>query len=113
MRRSGEHSRLSREVYYFLVDPTRSNKKATEIDGGTYDVSEGLVSLKADDETEYKVYLKVQDELTHAFNLYRDDISRQVYGKVYDELTDIEAQNVRKAVPMKISEAEPNDQTKK
>ena len=113
LRRSGEHSRLSREVYYFLVDPTRSNKKATEIDGGTYDVSEGLVSLKADDETEYKVYLKVQDELTHAFNLYRDDISRQVYGKVYNELNDIEAQNIRKAVPMKISEAEPNDQTKK
>ena len=113
LKRSAGHSRLSREVYYFLVDPTRSNKKATEIDGGTYDISEGLVSLKADDETEYKVYLKVQDELTHAFNLYRDDISRQVYGKVYDELTDIEAQNVRKAVPMKISEAEPNDQTKK
>jgi hypothetical protein len=113
LRRVGEHSRLSREVYFFLVDPERSNKKDTEIDGATYKVSEGLVSLKADDETEYKVYLKVQDELTHAFNLYRDDISRQVYGKVYNELNDIEAQNIRKAVPMKISEAEPNDQTKK
>ena len=113
LRRSGEHSRLSREVYMFLVDPNRSNKKATEIDGATYNVSEGLVSLKADDETEYKVYLKVQDELTHAFNLYRDDIARQVYGSKYDELNDLEAQHVRKAVPMKISEAEPNDQTKK
>uniref|UniRef100_UPI0040578870 ExbD/TolR family protein n=1 Tax=Alistipes sp. TaxID=1872444 RepID=UPI0040578870 len=113
LRRSGEHSRLSREVYFFLVDPERSNKKATEIDGKMYNVSEGLVSLKADDETEYKVYLKVQDELTHAFSLYRDDISRQVYGKAYDELGDIEAGNIRKAVPMKISEAEPNDQTKK
>lgn len=113
LRRTGEHSRLSREVYFFLVDPDRSNKKDVEIDGATYKVSEGLVSLKADDETEYKVYLKVQDELTHAFNLYRDDIARQVYGKKYDELNDLEAQHVRKAVPMKISEAEPNDQTKK
>ena len=113
LRRVGEHSRLSREVYFFLVDPERSNKKDTEIDGATYKVSEGLVSLKADDETEYKVYLKVQDELTHAFNLYRDDIARQVYGKKYDELNDLEAQHIRKAVPMKISEAEPNDQTKK
>ncbi|MBO7189088.1 MAG: biopolymer transporter ExbD [Alistipes sp.] len=113
LRRTGEHSRLSREVYFFLVDPDRSNKKEVEIDGATYKVSEGLVSLKADDETEYKVYLKVQDELTHAFNLYRDDIARQVYGKKYDELNDLEAQHVRKAVPMKISEAEPNDQTKK
>ena len=96
-----------------MTHADRSNKKATEIDGMTYDVSEGLVSLKADDETKYKVYLQVQDELTHAFSLYRDDISRQVYGKVYDELDDLKAQNIRKAVPMKISEAEPNDQTKK
>ena len=113
LRRTGEHSRLSREVYMFLIDMDRSNKKDTEIAGATYKVSEGLVSLKADDETKYKIYLQVQDELTHAFNLYRDDISRQVYGKVYDELDDIQAQNIRKAVPMKISEAEPNDQTKK
>ena len=113
LRRTGEHSRLSREVYFFLVDPDRSNKKDVEIDGANYKVSEGLVSLKADDETEYKIYLKVQDELTHAFNLYRDDIARQVYGSKYDELNDLEAQHIRKAVPMKISEAEPNDQTKK
>ena len=113
LRRVGEHSRLSREVYFFLVDPERSNKRDMDIDGASYKVSEGLVSLKADDETEYKVYLKVQDELTHAFNLYRDDIARQVYGKKYDELNDLEAQHIRKAVPMKISEAEPNDQTKK
>ena len=113
LRRSGEHSRLSREVYYFLVVPNRSDKEAKTIDGGTYNISKGLVSLKADDETEYKVYLKVQDELTHAFNLYRDDIAREVYGKAYDELSELEAQNIRKAVRMQISEAEPNDQTKK
>ena len=113
LRRRGEHSRLSREVYHFLVDPDRSSKKPTEIDGGTYDISEGLVSLKADDETKYKIYLQVQDELTHAFNLYRDDISRLVYGVAYDELDDIQAQNIRRAVPMKISEAEPNDQTQR
>ena len=113
LRRVGEHSRLSREVYFFLVDPERSNKKDVEIDGTSLKVSEGLVSLKADDETEYKVYLRVQDELTHAFNLYRDDISRQRYDAKYDELNDLEAQHIRKAVPMKISEAEPNDQTKK
>ena len=113
LNRHGVHSRLSQEVYNFLTHADRSNKKATEIDGMTYDVSEGLVSLKADDETKYKVYLQVQDELTHAFSLYRDDIAREVYGKAYDELTELEAQNIRKAVRMQISEAEPNDQTKK
>ena len=113
LKRSAGHSRLSREVYHFLVDADKSNKKATEIDGQTYDISEGLVSLKADNESKYKIYLQVQDELTHAFNLYRDDISRAVYGVGYNELDDIQAGNIRKAVPMKISEAEPNDQTKK
>ena len=113
LKRSAGHSRLSREVYHFLVDADKSNKKATEIDGQTYDISEGLVSLKADNESKYKIYLQVQDELTHASNLYRDDISRMVYGVGYNELDDIQAGNIRKAVPMKISEAEPNDQTKK
>ena len=113
LKRSAGHSRLSREVYHFLVDADKSNKKATEIDGQTYDISEGLVSLKADNESKYKIYLQVQDELTHAFNLYRDDIARLVYGVGYNELDDIQAGNIRKAVPMKISEAEPNDQTKK
>ena len=113
LKRSAGHSRLSREVYHFLVDQDKSNKKATEIEGTTYDISEGLVSLKADNESKYRIYLQVQDELTHAFNLYRDDISRLVYGVGYDELDDIQAANIRKAVPMKISEAEPNDQTKK
>ena len=113
LKRSAGHSRLSREVYHFLVDADKSNKKSTEIDGAKYDISEGLVSLKADNESKYKIYLQVQDELTHAFNLYRDDISRMVYGVGYNELDDIQAGNIRKAVPMKISEAEPNDQTKK
>lgn len=113
LNRTGGHSRLSREVYHFLVDADKSNKKATEIDGNQYDISEGLVSLKADNESKYSVYLQVQDELTYAFNLYRDDISRLVYGVGYDELDDIQSANIRKAVPMKISEAEPNDQTKK
>ena len=113
LKRSAGHSRLSREVYHFLVDSDKSNKKATEIEGETYNISEGLVSLKADNESKYKIYLQVQDELTHAFNLYRDDISRAVYGVGYNELDDIQAGNIRKAVPMKISEAEPNDQTKK
>ena len=107
------HSRLSREVYDFLVDADKSSKKATEIDGKTYDISEGLVSLKADNESKYKIYLQVQDELTYAFSLYRDDVARAVYGEGYDELDDVQAANIRKAVPMKISEAEPNDQTKK
>ena len=105
---------MSREVLYFLVGGDRSEKKATDIEPGiSCEISQGVVSLKADNETKYDIYLKVQDELTHAFNVYRDLITAQAYGKPFEELNEIQAGNIRKAVPVKVSEAEPNDQTRK
>ena len=114
LNRRGDHSRMSREVLDFLAGADRSEKKATELELGiSCEVSQGVVSLKADNETKYNIYLQVQDELTHAFNVYRDLISVQAYGKPCAELKEIQAGNVRKAVPVKVSEAEPNDQTRK
>ena len=113
LNRRGDHSRMSREVLDFLAGADRSEKKSTEIEPTiNCEVSQGVVSLKADNETKYNIYLQVQDELTHAFNVYRDMISVQAYGKPFEELNEIQAGNVRKAVPVKVSEAEPNDQTK-
>ena len=113
LNRRGDHSRMSREVLDFLAGADRSEKKATDIElGVSCEISQGVVSLKADNETKYNIYLQVQDELTHAFNVYRDLISVQAYGKPFDELNEIQAGNIRKAVPVKVSEAEPNDQTR-
>ena len=114
LNRRGDHSRMSREVLNFLADLDRSEKKSTEIEPTiNCEISQGVVSLKADNETKYNIYLQVQDELTHAFNVYRDLISVQAYGKPFEELNEIQAGNIRKAVPVKVSEAEPNDQTRK
>jgi biopolymer transport protein ExbD len=114
LNRRGDHSRMSREVLDFLSGIDRSEKKATDIESGiSCEISQGVVSLKADNETKYNIYLQVQDELTHAFNVYRDLISVQAYGKPFEELNEIQAGNIRKAVPVKVSEAEPNDQTRK
>ncbi len=114
LNRRGDHSRMSREVLDFLSGFDRSEKKATDIEPGiSCEISQGVVSLKADNETKYNIYLQVQDELTHAFNVYRDLISVQAYGKPFEELNEIQAGNIRKAVPVKVSEAEPNDQTRK
>ena len=114
LNRRGDHSRMSREVLDFLAGVDRSEKKETEIEPTiNCEISQGVVSLKADNETKYNIYLQVQDELTHAFNVYRDLISVQAYGKPFDELNEIQAGNIRKAVPVKVSEAEPNDQTRK
>lgn len=113
LNRRGDHSRMSREVLDFLSGIDRSEKKATDIESGiSCEISQGVVSLKADNETKYNIYLQVQDELTHAFNVYRDLISVQAYGKPFEELNEIQAGNIRKAVPVKVSEAEPNDQTR-
>ena len=114
LNRRGDHSRMSREVLDFLAGADRSEKKATDIELGiSCEISQGVVSLKADNETKYNIYLQVQDELTHAFNVYRDLISVQAYGKPFEELNEIQTGNIRKAVPVKVSEAEPNDQTRK
>ncbi len=114
LNRRGDHSRMSREVLDFLAGADRSEKKSTEIEPTVNcEVSQGVVSLKADNETKYNIYLQVQDELTHAFNVYRDMISVQAYGKPFEDLNEIQAGNIRKAVPVKVSEAEPNDQTRK
>ena len=113
LNRRGDHSRMSREVLDFLVGADRSEKKPADIEPGiSCEISQGVVSLKADNETKYNIYLQVQDELTHAFNVYRDMVSVQAYGKPFNDLNEIQAGNIRKAVPVKISEAEPHDQTR-
>ena len=114
LNRRGDHSRMSREVLDFLAGADRSEKKETEVEPTIKcEISQGVVSLKADNETKYNIYLQVQDELTHAFNVYRNMIAMQAYGKAFEDLNEIQTGNIRKAVPVKISEAEPNDQTRK
>ncbi len=123
LQRKGEHSRLSKETYDFLVDEDRSEKYSLakqdeekniiKVGNKTFAPSKGLVSLKADNETTFDVYMQVQDELTHAFNLYRDHAATKLYNKGFDELEDEQKEFLRKKLPPKISEAEPNDQTNK
>ncbi len=111
--RMTNESKLSQETKTFLQSPDRSDKKDTLINGQTYPMSEGVVSLKADKETQYKVYIDVQNELTHAFNDIREDYSQKMFKRPFDELDSDERTVISKLVPMRISEAEPNDQTKK
>lgn len=112
LERVGDHSRLSREVLAFLVNEDRSSKDKKVINGGEYMISEGVISLQADDETKYAIYLQVQDELVHAFNVYRDLISQQVYQKSFVDLSDNEHNIIADAVRYSISEAEPVERKK-
>ena len=73
----------------------------------TFPVSEGVISLQNTRDTDYQVYIRVQNELTRAFNEVRDDVSKTKFGKKFADLVEEERKVIPKAVPLKISEAEP------
>jgi len=78
--------------------------------GGLFEVSRGIISLKNDRGTSYEMYIAVQDELTKAVNELRDELSRKEFGVAFSSLKDegkLEA--IRKAIPISISEAEPEE----
>ena len=95
-----------------LDDKDLPEKKPTEIDmpdgsKWTYPVSEGVISLQNTRDTSYQVYIQVQNELTRAFNEVRDEVAMSKFGKKFADLSDAESKVITKAIPMKISEAEP------
>jgi len=74
---------------------------------GTMKVSKGVVSLQNDRGTTYKTYIAVQNELVRAYNEVRDELAMKKFGKVYEDLTEEQGKAIKKAVPQRISEAEP------
>ena len=110
-------SYLKEKIKEFLTNPTNDpnlpEKEAKEIEGKTYMVSKGVISLQNDRGTSYQAYIQVQNELVKAVNELRDDFSRANFGKKFSRLTEEEQEIVKKAVPQNISEAEPKDTGKK
>ncbi len=74
-----------------------------------WQVSKGVISLQNDNGSSYDVYLQVQNELTRAYNEARDEFAQKRFGRPYIDLSDEQAEAVRKAIPNKISEAEPRN----
>lgn len=111
----GNLRNLKEDTKYFFTnpndDPDLPEKKLEEIDGlGEIWVSKGVVSLKNDRGTSYDMYIKVQNELTRAFQELRDELSMEEFGQKFSDLVDqskIDA--IQSAIPIAISEAEPED----
>ena len=100
-----------------LDDANLPEKKVTDLemtDGSkwAYPVSEGVISLQNTRDTSYQVYIQVQNELTRAFNEVRDEVAMSKFGKEFKDLDDAERKVITKAIPMKISEAEPRKMIK-
>ena len=113
-----EVSQLKDKIKEFMTnpydDPNLPEKEIQDIPGlGPTPVSKGVISLQNDRGTTYQAYITVQNELIKAINELRDDFSMKTFGKKYSKLSEDQQEMVRKAIPQKISEAEPKDVKKK
>jgi len=112
----GDISMLKRKVIDFMT-PHPDNEKYPEIRekhieelGIDIIASQGLISLKNDRGTSYDMYIAVQNELASAFNEMKDRLSMELFGLKYSQLIDKnKIVGINKAVPVRISEAEPED----
>ena len=69
--------------------------------------NKAIVSLKNDRGTNYKTYLTVYNELKAAYNELRNELALSKYGKDFDLLTQKKQNEIKSAIPLVISEAEP------
>ena len=107
-------NQVTEKAKEFIMNPYNDEnlpeKEDTEIDLiGTYPVSKGVISLQNDRGTSYNTYIMVQNELTKAFNEVRDMVAMDKFSKKFLDLNEKQREAVQKAVPLKISEAEPRN----
>jgi len=77
---------------------------------GTYEYTKDhVISVMNDVDTQYQAYIDVQNELVAAYNELRNELSKDKFGKLFDELTEPQQKDVQKVYPQKISEAEPKN----
>ncbi len=76
---------------------------------GTVPVTKGVVSLRNDRGTSYKMYMYVQNELVAAYNELRNEAARAKFGKLYDDCSEEQQDAIKKLYPQRISEAEPKN----
>lgn len=113
--REGDISTLKDKAKEFLANPgdlpDLPEKKVEFISVlGDYPISKGVISLKNDRGTSYEAYIKVQNELTKAINELRDELSKERFGIAFANLKDTAYVNaIQKAIPVAISEAEPEN----
>lgn len=107
---------LKERTKEFVLNPMEEEylpeKKDEELDlpdgsKWVYPVSQGVVSLQTTRDTDYQIYIMVQNELTRAFNEVRDEVAMRKFGAKFSDLPEEQRNVISKAIPLKISEAEP------
>ena len=107
-------SNLREATKEFIVNPNNESDlpememKEVPFFGQT-ECTKGIVSLQNDRGTTYDMYIKVQNELTAAYNEVHDELAMRKFGKKYSELSKERQDAIDDKYPMIISEAEPKD----
>jgi len=111
----GSLDHLKEEVKIFMTphfpdDPNFPETKVETIDLlGEIHKSKGIISLKNDRGTSYDMYIQVQDKLAQAFTELRNEFAQKRFGKKYADLPEEQSKAVAKAIPVPVSEAEPEN----
>lgn len=66
-----------------------------------------IVSIKTDRKTTYNTYIQALDQVKEAYFEVRNEYSNSNYGKKFDDLDEVQQSDVKDAIPIIISIAEP------
>jgi biopolymer transport protein ExbD len=112
----GDISQLKSKVIDFITihpgnpDYPEINTKFIKQLNREVPVSKGIISLKSARGTSYDMYINVQNTLAAAFNELKDRFSQEEFGMKYSKLiVEDKIDAVNAAIPVAISEAEPED----
>ncbi len=83
--------------------------KVIDLLGNCFITDKHVISVQTDRGTPYEAYFQVQNELVAAYNELRNELSKEKFGRLYDNLKDEEKVAIREYYPQKISEAEPKN----
>jgi len=81
--------------------------KNIDLLGRCFVTDKHVISVQTARDTPYNAYFQVQNELVAAYNELRNELSKEKFGRTWDNLTTEEKDAVRQYYPQNISEAEP------
>lgn len=93
---------LRKDTKEFIMNPKKMEDMAEK-------PTKAIISLKNDRGTKYKTYLEVYNELKAAYNELREEEANKRHGKSYEFITRDQQKEIRSAIPLVISEAEPTN----
>jgi biopolymer transport protein ExbD len=91
---------LKNNTKIFIANPQKMENMAES-------PTKAIISIKNDRGTKYQTYLEVYNELKSAYNELWEESAMVKFGKNLEELTNAQQREIRDAIPLVLSEAEP------